>query len=293
VKGRRQQAARRNFEVFLDYYYRLEEIATNIFEWSNLPDTVDPRFLEITLVEEGKILFFEDNLIGHLALQFVPRDKIDIYRIPIDRTAYSWNGYRVERNAKNSVIIWNNYFHTPTAPTLALYASRLAEIERTIEVNVRGQKTPVVVICSEQERLSLENAYKDYDGNVPVIFASKHLDLSQITSIPTAAPFVSDKLQTLKKQIWNEALTFLGVNNGASEKKERLVSVEAEGSQGGVAAQRVVMLNSRREAAKKINQMFGLNIEVNLNEEILTSGVPGLGDVDGKANGLEGGSKNG
>lgn len=257
-----------NNRTYLDYFERLQEMAINMFEWKNLPDTVSERFLELTLCEYGFAVYFNDEDLGDLALTCMIGGQLDVYRIPIYRRAYSYSGYQRDLNNKDSVLIFNNYLHTPSILTIQLYAMRLYEIERAIEVNVKAQKTPVAILCDETERLSYENLYKDYDGNQPIIMGSKSgLDLGNVKAINTTAPFVADKLNTLKRQIWNEALTFFGIENNNSEKRERLVSDEVISNMGGVEAQRYIMLNARREAAEKINKMFGTNIEVNFRQE--------------------------
>jgi hypothetical protein len=160
------------------------------------------------------------------------------------------------------VIIFNNYTRTNGQLDIEMYARRLYEIERTIDVNVKSQKTPTMILCPENQRLTMENLFKKYEGNIPFIFGDNKLDLNGIKPLKIDAPFVSDKLQILKRQIWNEALTYLGIDNANTEKKERLVTDEVTSNLGGVQAQRYTRLNSRRDAAAKINAMFGLNIEV-------------------------------
>lgn len=253
-----------NNRTFWDYFYRLQELQINMFEWKNLPESVDSRFIELTLCERGYCVYFNDDILGNLALPCYYAPPLNVYRIPTVREAFSVNGYHKKVTEKDSVLIFNNYLHTPSVETLLLFAGRLCEIERTIDVNVKSQKMPVAIICDENERLTFENVYKMIDGNKPVILGSKNgLDLKNIASINTQAPFVSDKLIMLKRQIWNEALTFIGIDNVSTDKKERLVTDEVESNLGAVQAQRFVALNARREAVNKINKMFGTNIEVN------------------------------
>lgn len=259
-----------NNQTFLDYFYRLQELAINMFEWSNIPDTIDERFLELTLCEYGYAVYFRDEVIGDLALTCTIGTPLNVYRIPTYRRAYANNGYQKELTDKDSVLIFNNFLHTPTIMTILLFARRLYEIERSIDVNVKAQKTPVLMLCDETERLSIKNLYKQYDGNEPIIYGAKNLDLKNITTLNTSAPYVADKLEILKRQIWNEALTFFGIENSNTEKKERLVTDEITSNLGGVEAQRYVMLNSRRQAAKQINKMFGTNIEVNFRQDMST-----------------------
>lgn len=257
-----------NNVTFMDYYYRIEEIAINMFEWANLPDSVDERFIELILCEYGYGVYFDDPVLGNLFLTCMTMEPLDVYRYPTKRRAYSVNSYQKELTDKDSVLVYNNYLHTNTLTTIILYARRLADIERSIEVNIRAQKTPVLVTCEEAQQLTMKNAYRDYDGNMPVIFANTGIvDPRSIQSIQTQAPFVADKLMIIKRQIWNEMLTFFGVENGNSEKKERLITDEVMSNLGSVQAQRYIMLNSRRKAADQINKMFGTNIEVNFRQD--------------------------
>lgn len=257
-----------NDQTFLDYFYRLQEIAINMFEWKNLPDSVNERFLELTLCEYGKAVYFDDPVLGNLALTVMNGGPLNLYRIPIKRKAYSWNGFYRELDETNSVLIFNNYLHQPSIMTIILYARRLYEIERTIDVNVKSQKTPVLVVTDEPRQFSLKQAYAKMDGNAPVIYTTPNSGIEEIKVLSTQSPYISDKLNMLKRQIWNEALTFFGVENSNTEKKERLVSEEVTSNLGGVQAQRYIMLNSRRQAADEINKMFGTNIEVNFRQEL-------------------------
>lgn len=269
-KGKREkwESALLNNRTYLQYYNRLLELAINMYEWKNLPDTVDERFLELTLFSDGMAVFFRDDILGELCLKCMIGGELDVYRIPIDRTAYATNGYQMHLNNQNSVIIFNNYTHTNSMLDVEMYARRLYEIERTIDVNVKAQKTPLIVRATENQRLTMKNLYMQYDGNEPFIFGDNNLDMDAIKVLPTNAPYVADKLNILKRQIWNEALTYLGIENSNTEKKERLVSDEVNSNLGGVAAQRFCRLNARRKAADQINKMFGLNIEVDFREEV-------------------------
>ncbi len=261
------EAKKLNNDTFIDYFTRLQEICINMFEWSNLPETVDERFLELTLCEYGHAIYFNDEVIGDLVATSMIGGPLDVYRIPTRRTAYAVNGYQKNLTDKDSVLIFNNYLHTPSMLTIILYARRLYEIERTIDVNVKAQKTPVAILCDESQLFTMKNVYEKYDGNEPVIFGARNLDMKGIQAMKTDAPFVADKLNILKRQIWNEAMTIFGVENANAEKKERLVTDEVLSNLGGVQAQRYVMLNSRRQAAKKINKMFGTDIEVNFRQD--------------------------
>lgn len=256
-----------NNATFRQYYNRLVELSISMFEWKNLPDTVDPRFLELTLFTDGQAVFFEDEVMGYLCLQNILGGQFDVYRIPVDRRAYAVNGYQKRLDNTDSVIIWNNYLHTNSMLDVQMFAKRLYNLDRAIDVNANAQKTPILLLCDESERLSLENIYMQYDGNMPVIKAQKSLNPNAFTVLNTDAPYVADKLYQLKTQIWNEALTYLGISNINITKKERLITDEVTRNQGGTIASRYSRLQSRREACKKINDMFGLDIWCDYRED--------------------------
>lgn len=265
------ESALRNRIAHDQYLERLTELAIAMFDWQNLPDTVDPRYMELALFSEGMTVFFEDDVMGFLCLKCMPDAPLNVYEIPMGRTAYAVNGYQKRLDNENSAIIYNNMLHTNSVTMVEMFATRLAELDRIIEVNVRAQKTPVLVQGSETQRLTLKNVYKEYDGNAPVIYGDKNLDINSLKVLKTDAPYIADRLYQLKTQIWNEALTYLGISNMNIQKKERLISDEAIRSQGGTIASRYSRLESRREAADKINTMFGLDIKVDFREDFRQS----------------------
>lgn len=266
-KIQQDETLKLNNRTYLQYYNRIMEIALSMFEWKNVPDTVDTRFLELSLFTDGQAIFFKDDVIGYLGLQCMIGGNLNVYRVPIDRTAYATNGYQQRLTDKDSVIIWNNMIRTNSMLDVEMYARRLYEIQRAIDVNVKSQKTPIMILCDEAQRLTLKNLYMQYDGNEPFIFGDKLLNMKDIKAINTQAPFVSDKLTALKEQIWNECMSSLGVTNSSNEKKERLVTDEVTMSTGSTIAMRQTRLSMRQTACEQINEMFGLNISVDYRQE--------------------------
>lgn len=261
------ESATLNNTNFKQYYNRLTELSISMFEWKNLPDTVDPRFLELTLFSDGQAVFFYDEEIGYLALQNILGGKLNVYRVPVDRRAYAVNGYQKVLSDKDSVIIYNNYLHSNSRMDVEMFARRLYNLDRAIDVNANAQKTPVLIQCDEAQRLTMVNLYKKFDGNEPVIYGDKNLNPNSVKVLKTDAPYVADKLYQLKTQIWNEALTYLGISNINITKKERLITDEVTRNQGGTIASRYSRLEARREACKAINKMFNLDIWCDYRED--------------------------
>lgn len=263
-----EDSARLNNLTYKQYLDRLTELAISMFEWKNLPPSVDARYLELHLFETGCMVYFNDDVLGNICLDCIANGRLGIYGDPILRRAYSgYNNYNALLKESNSVIVWNNYLHTNSILDVKMFARRLYVLDRIIDVNANAQKTPVLVQGTEKQRLTLINLYKEFDGNAPFIFGDNNLDLNVLKVLQTGAPYVCDKLYTLKTQYWNEALTYLGISNINIQKRERLITDEVTRNQGGTIASRYSRLNSRREAARKINAMFGTNIQVNYRED--------------------------
>lgn len=258
------------------YLWRLLDVAMSVFQWKNLPKGVDPRMLELWLLTNGFCVFFYDEALkeasknywtagkapeGYAVLQGMIGGHWDMYNYPTNINAYSVNGMNIRLTPENAVIIYNDYLRVPMWATIQLYAYRLAELERTIDVNIRAQKTPKVLRCDKAEQLTFKNLVKEIDGNQYAIFANKNLDLKSIEVLDLTAPYVAGDLNYLKHQIWNEALTYLGVENVSTEKKDRLVSNEVMAGMGDVEAQRFTRLNARKWACEQINELFGLDVD--------------------------------
>ena len=270
--GRRKtyfdESAILNNRTYVQYVNRLTELAISMFEWSGLPESVDSRYIELHLFSNGCMVYFDDEVMGNLCLDCTYNGGLDVYGYPILRRAYSsYNGYNRLLKNSNSVIIWNNLLHIPSEADIRAYARRLWMLDRIIDVNANAQKTPILVQGNEKQRLSLVNLYKEYDGNAPVIFGDSSLNTEGLKSISTGAPYVADRIYELKNQIWNEALTYLGISNINIQKKERLITDEVTRNQGGTVASRYSRLEARRQAVERINDMFGTNIKVNYRED--------------------------
>lgn len=242
------------------YYNRLLELALSRFKW-DVPTTIDTRYLELTLFSQGQAVFFDDDVMGSLALNVMLDGQYNVYGVPLSRTAYSpYNNYRNHLDILNSVIVYNNYLHKNTMSTISMFARRLYNLDRVIDVNANAQKTPVLIICDENERLTMVNLYKQWDGNEPVIFGNRALHAQGFQVLKTDAPYVADRIYQLKSNIWNEALTALGISNVTISKKERLITDEVQRSQGGTIAARNSYIKARQEACERCADVLGWNI---------------------------------
>lgn len=247
-----------------DYYDRLASIALSVFEWTGLPESCNQRFLERALYETGRAVFVNDPIYGYLTLECTPSGQLNIYNEPVSYTAFSTR-YHKDFKRTECVYIRNNYLERPTIDSIILFANRLTEAERTIDINIKAQKTPVVIRCSEKEKLTMMNAFKQFTGNEPLILYSDAMNIDNFKVLKTDAPFVADKVQEYKRNIWNDCMTFLGINNNYSEdKKERLLTDEINANNDQININAQTMLLTRKIACEEINKMYGLNVDVKM-----------------------------
>jgi len=250
-----------------DYFDRLKMIVLSLFEWEGLPDSCNARFLEKCLFDYGYALFCFDNQFGYLTLKCTPSGELNYYDEPIKYTTYG-TGLLGRRTytTDEAVFIRNNILEKPSVTTIQLFAYRLTEAERTIDVNIKAQKTPVIIKCTDKEKLSMMNIFNQYEGNEPLIVASKSFDTSNFEVFKTDAPFVADKVQEYKRQIWYEALNTFGIRTANTEKRERLITPEVNANMEQVSIMAQTMLKTRQEACEQINKKFGLNVSVKMRE---------------------------
>lgn len=261
-----------NNQTYIDYFDRLKLIAISLFNWKGLDDVAGygaSRFLELSLFENGRACFLQDKELGYLALKVNPNDKLNVYNLPEKVLAWSI-GYNKTYNFDDVVYIMNNELQLPTTKTLQLFAYRLYETERTIDVNLQAQKTPILIEGDAKCILTLKNAYMQFSGNTPVIFANKNYELSnKLNVLKTDAPYLIDKLELHKHEIWNEALTFLGIDNANTDKKERLITDEVESNNELINYYLNCFYKTRKQAVDIINEKYKLGIELELNKQVL------------------------
>lgn len=264
------------------YVKYLSQLTFQLFEWENLPKTVDPRYMEMMLHTHGYVGFFHDETLDYMAVQGSAGVKINRYLQPTvfktatpDYTNRSFNIYNFGDNLelvdkeKTGVVIWNNDMHLPSMDSIMMFAQDLAELKEIIRINQNAQKTPVLITAEDTNKFSMMNIYNQYEGNAPVIVANKHFDPKSINVFKTDAPFVVDKLNDQKNAIWSEFMTWLGINNSNIDKKERLVQAEATSNDEQIEASGNIMLKARQEACERINQLYGLNLSVRMRTDIL------------------------
>lgn len=262
-----------NNRTFIDYLERFKRICLSMFEWQNLPSSMNERYLEECLFYLGQACLLYDENYGFINTRCSDNGTLNIYGLPTKLNCYSYT-YQTYRDLyvglppkeeietakkEQAILVMNTKERVPTLVTMELFAYRLYEAEMTAMTNIKAQKTPVLLLCDDSQRLTMENLYSQYDGNKPVIFGDKNqMKNDMIKSIRTEAPFIADKIMEYKKEIWNEALVYLGINTLSLEKKERMIVDEASSNNELINLNLQSFLVPRQEACKQFNELFGL-----------------------------------
>lgn len=252
-----------NDRVLTHYFNELMLISKSVYEWVNLPNNMDEKWIEDYLFSEGKCVFFNDPKRGKMVTALAPHGRFNYYNEEtiVRPYALDYDGKPLQ-NGTDCVIIRNNDESIPTSLSIQLFAFKLAQVERTIHVNIDAQKTPVIVECSEKERSSYRNFMKQRNDNEPMMFVSDKMNTNGIKVHDLKAPPVFKELELQKHMIWNEAMTYLGLNNSNQDKRERLVANEVEANNEQVEGCLNAGLKARQRACREINRIFGTNISV-------------------------------
>lgn len=266
-------------DATFDFYLRcFKKLCLSMFEWENLPKGMDARFLEEVLYYNGIATLLKDETFGFINTASTPSGNLNIYGLPTSINCFSYGfstirklytGLADEKARKSDcILVLNCQDKESTFSSMELFAYRMYKAERSSDININATKSPIVIMATDKTKLSMINAYSQYDGNQPVIVGKKgQFDLNDITSIDTRAEFIADKLQEYKKGIWNELLTFLGINN-LNEKKERMVTDETNQNNEVINLNLQSFLIPRKKACEQFNELFGENISVRVRSDL-------------------------
>lgn len=266
-----------NSTTYFDYLERMKKIALSMFEWQNLPDTMNARYLEMCLYYKGQAALLKDQNYGFINTQAADSGYINIYGLPTLINCYSYS-YNSQRNLyvpdsddsedDSCILVMNTFERVPTCAMIELFAKRLADAQRTADINIAAQRTPVLILTDKNQELTLKNMYAQYEGNAPVIYGDRNqLTPDAIRTVNTEAKFIGREIMDYKREIWNEMLTALGISN-LSEKRERLISNEADSNNELVNLNLQSFLIPRQKAAEEFNKLFNLEGDKAINVRV-------------------------
>ena len=252
-----------NMKTYLMYREEMLTLAENVFEFKNLPEFIDVSYLNKTLLRNGSIAFFMDEILGLIALPYDVIGNFDIYGRPLEIMARAANGtYYKKLKRDEFVIMYDNNGRYPIFLDICQMAERIALSKRTIDVNIVQQRTPRIWKTSQDKKRTLQDMLANIDGMEENIATYESIDIDDMNVVLAPAPFVADKIDLHLDKEWAEFYRLIGVANLVEQKKERMIRDEMSASQGGTIASRFSRFEPRKRAIDEINKKFGTNIEV-------------------------------
>lgn len=268
-------------DLLLDEFLNL---AINRFSWDGLPLGLTSERLEEMLISYGTLGAFQnDNMV--LILPLHGTNKINIYNEHTDFRLVGFNGLEYVKTIDEIVKLKNNHLGTEDLSTLQLYAKKIDDIEQTQDVNLFQQCIPKLIGTSKDGILTAKNIINQIKQYKFVIFTKAKGIEQQIKKediLDNTAPFLLDKLGDYENFYRNKVLTFLGINNANTDKRERLVTNEVDANNEYIRINIDLMYDMRKRFCDEVNSKFGTNIKVEKRvvEDVQNQGDSGTGDSD-------------
>lgn len=248
---------------------KVKLLATSLFKYEGLPNLMPERFIEKMLYRYGQVAIYKDSNLGIIASHCIPCGEMNHYDEPTAYTLEGINYYKSSIPSDEIAIIRNTDDSTPMSFFANYFANKMGNASRSQDINIMLQKFPALVQCEESQKLTLQILFEEYNSNTPFIFANKNLDLSGLSVIDLNAPFIADKFSTYINSVWCDCLSFFGVNNSNTMKKERLNTDEVNSNNQETLLEGDKFLKERVEGIERANELFGLNMGVERREQII------------------------
>ena len=246
-------------------HYKL--MACNRFKWENLPTGLESRHIEDFLFENGQCFFFKDNKLGLMCLPCHGLGDLNIYGDNIKLSIVSRNGkyQKILEDGKDGIKIRANDLCLPTEHFIRHYAQKMDDIETVIKRNLKQQMKPFFVTSTDTNLLTVKNIVNDVDNGKEVVILDKDLGeqgFDGFKMLQTGVIYLVDKLEDERKSVESELLSFLGLDNANTEKRERLLVDEVNANNEYIETNLDMEYKTRLLACKMINEKFGTNIKV-------------------------------
>lgn len=268
---------------FQNMFYNLLNILMYSFSIEGLPDSCNERFFKLNLIFNGYAALIKDPDLGYLSLGVRPTvnsSQLNIYGEYPDVMAFGWNGfnkqytnymYGTDNTDAEAVICRDNDMMYPIINIIWIYAKRLTDTMRTLDVTARKLKTPYFITCDEAQKSSIKKILDDVDFNQDSIIANRSTMPNEFNVLQTGVQPESVRvLWEHYSNLESEIRTFLGINSAANlDKKERLVVDEAEANDILTDINIQYRLKSYQQFCDTVNNLWGLNISFVSNIDIV------------------------
>lgn len=262
---------------------KFEIIALNLFEWKNLPPTIEERYIEKALFDKGLVCLVNDKNFGEIVVGCSYSQNMNIWGEPTEviTTGYNYvKTFNIENTINTTykrgvdginpaIVCQNNDLAISTRDILEYYVNKLVEVELSTFTNVYLQKFPFLINTTKDNEMTMRTLISKVDKGEPYIMYNKKIaDLSSAVDVFNLnVPFVADKLLQYRFETEREIYTLFGFNNNF-EKKERLLTDEVNSNNDFINCNIDSMYKKRKQFAELMNAKYGWNVQVKKRYEI-------------------------
>lgn len=248
-----------NADTYDTIYRFLINIWKSRFHWdvAGIPSET----IESIYMSHGGCAFVYDNVIGNIVpMRWTTNGIMNVYDEPSRLVCDSINGM-YHWNGENFVFGFSNADHSIPLNTIIYYAHRIYEVVRTTDINLDNQKTPKILKSTTNKRLSLNNIVSKIENFISYIEVKEDLG-DALSVLDLSSPYIGDKLADHYNNYMDRFLTFCCIDNSAEDKKERLISLEAESQLKLVQMLRRDELRRRKKVCRDIEGRWGIPASV-------------------------------
>lgn len=260
-----------------------------MFDYKRLPETIPARNLEMMLQLNGNIFFtnaagdyyvFTGGLGGEPDVYYEPT----IYTVANPALKFSKN----LEIGKDGVLIRNDSYGVGLLPMFKKYAALLAENELTMRIaDINNRIMFLLTAADDRTKASAEKFMQDVeDGNLSVVSDNAFIESLKLLPAATQNSVRLTDLIEFEQYLRAGWFNDLGINANYNMKRESISPNEAQLNDDALLPLVDDMLEMRRIGIEKVNNMYTLDIEVNLSsswlKEQMDQVVPGVDfDSDG------------
>ena len=255
----------RNVDNLIKYMLNRSNI---MFQYHNLPDSIPSREIELLLQTNGFGVFIEVEGKYYIVNGGLGGEP-DVYNMPTE-AVISIPALKLNKTYKineDCIVIPNDSMYLGLIPMYAKYCTLMNENEMTMLLATVNKRIQHLLSANDDNTIESAKKFleKVFDGEIGVIGESKLFESLKVnTTSSTSQVSMKDLFeyeQYLKASMYNE----IGLSANFNMKRERLSSSEVEANTDNLYPLVDDMLNSRRKGLEKVNEMFGLDIQVEFN----------------------------
>lgn len=248
----------------------LTEKVLNMFNWKNLPSTCSERFLNLSVLLNGNCAMIKSPINGELNLvRGGLSDEIDIYDIG---TAYTYSNVKYSGTEKltDIAICFNDQLHFNIRPLIARYANMLANADSSITIGmVNTRLTSLVSASTEQSQRQAQEVVNGLlNGEFSVLYDSALLGNITASMLGDSSKnsTILETLVKVRENIYSQFCIEIGIPMVNHMKRAQLISDESDGVSELSQINISDMLEERKKFCDRCNELYGLDITVELNE---------------------------